>query len=47
MNKIEYKCVAHPTGSRGPVCGGEPKEHRIDRPTVMGLPMHGFVAQAK
>jgi len=52
MIKREYKCVAHPEGSRGPVCGGDAKDHRIDRATVVRpdgteLPMHGFVAQAK
>jgi len=48
--KVSWLCVAHPLGARGPACGGEPKDHRIDRPTVVRLdgvtfPMHGFVAQ--
>jgi len=52
MIKREYVCVAHPDGGRGPACGSEPKDHRIDRPTVVRadgktFPMHGFVAQPK
>ena len=50
MIRFQYKCVAHPEGSRGPVCGGVAKDHRIDRATVVlpdgtTFPMHGFVAQ--
>jgi hypothetical protein len=48
-----YKCAAKPLGSRGATCGGDSRDHRIDRATVGGtviagklvgaLPMHGFV----